>query len=641
MSSEYLDYALAYAALGIAVFPCHSVTPEGLCTCGNRKPGHGAGKHPRTINGYRAATTDAEQIRQWWTVWPTANIGAAMEQSNLVGVDVDPRNGGDESWHELRRELGEMPDTWTSLTGGGGFHEFFRPPAGFSTQVDQIAPGVDVKWKGYTVLPPSLHASGRRYEWDYAPGDVPVAPLPEGLRRRLVERQASTPDGERVPVAALMAQDCADGSRNVTLTRIAGYLRNELPEAATEALCQAWNEAHCKPPMDADEVTRTVHGLYLLYQAPATVTFGVTPEPRADGRHYEMVPAPVYITRPRLRALVPGLLYENSAFICYGPPGSYKSFFVLDLMASLAAGVEFHRMPVKQGPALYVAGEGAGGIAKRLKAWQQVRGPLSPDLHILPGVVPLLNADAVLRLVEDVRSFGVPFTAIVFDTLSRAIAGADENAQKEMSLAMDALGALQRELGCAVGVVHHGRKADGNLRGSGVLDGAFDTIWKVVSDTRVTVTCEKQKDSELFKPMLFETVVVPLGAAVEPSRDSDGFWVGGQEESVVLRRLDTSEEVREQHRARLEKLTTAQKDTLRALDAFSPTGATYREWGRRARVEEEGGPSRQAFKERVRSLIEKHKMVEIPAVRDGEAVYIVDGLYQGMLATMSERMDQA
>ena len=61
-----LDSALAYAAQGLAVFPLHNPLPEGACSCGAADCAKKTGKHPRTVNGLKAATTDAGQIRRWW-----------------------------------------------------------------------------------------------------------------------------------------------------------------------------------------------------------------------------------------------------------------------------------------------------------------------------------------------------------------------------------------------------------------------------------------------------------------------------------------------------------------------------------------------------------------------------------------------
>ena len=73
-----LEYALKYAALGWAIFPC--------------RPND---KRPATSHGCLDATTDADQIREWWTKIPDLNIGLACgEISGITALDIDPRSNG-------------------------------------------------------------------------------------------------------------------------------------------------------------------------------------------------------------------------------------------------------------------------------------------------------------------------------------------------------------------------------------------------------------------------------------------------------------------------------------------------------------------------------------------------------------------
>jgi Bifunctional DNA primase/polymerase, N-terminal len=114
--STPLEAALVYATRGWPVLPLHSVH-NGECTCGAANC-QSPGKHPRTANGIKDATTDLEQIKQWWTYWPEANIGIATgAASGLLVVDVDPRNGGKESLERLQEAHGPF-DTYTVSSGG-------------------------------------------------------------------------------------------------------------------------------------------------------------------------------------------------------------------------------------------------------------------------------------------------------------------------------------------------------------------------------------------------------------------------------------------------------------------------------------------------------------------------------------------
>ena len=72
--ANLLSWALEWAKQGVPVLPLHSPTTGAGCSCG--KPDCGSvGKHPRTPNGLKAATTDAGTIAQWWGQWPDALDG--------------------------------------------------------------------------------------------------------------------------------------------------------------------------------------------------------------------------------------------------------------------------------------------------------------------------------------------------------------------------------------------------------------------------------------------------------------------------------------------------------------------------------------------------------------------------------------
>jgi hypothetical protein len=105
---SFLEAALELAVRGWPVFPVR----------GRAK------KPPLTEHGLKDATTNPEQIREWWTEWPMANIAVALPPEIAV-LDADPRHRGDKSLQELESEYGPLPTTLTAKTGGGGHHYYF------------------------------------------------------------------------------------------------------------------------------------------------------------------------------------------------------------------------------------------------------------------------------------------------------------------------------------------------------------------------------------------------------------------------------------------------------------------------------------------------------------------------------------
>ena len=140
-------------------------------------------KTPLTTRGFKDSTTDAAIIRAWWAKTPQANIGLDCGKAGLVVVDLDKRGDRDgfAEWEQLAAANHWPAKTYTSLTGGGGKHLLFQAPPGVEVKnsAGKLAPGVDVRGTGgYIVLPPSIHPSGKPYEWD---GETPIEPLPETL----------------------------------------------------------------------------------------------------------------------------------------------------------------------------------------------------------------------------------------------------------------------------------------------------------------------------------------------------------------------------------------------------------------------------------------------------------------------------
>ena len=149
------------------VIPLHSIR-DGRCTCSKPDTCDSQGKHPRTVNGLKDATTDRYQIADWWRKWPDANVGIVTgAESGIVVIDIDPRHDGDKSLDAIEANYGKLPATATVCTGGGGFHFYFQHPGGTIRSRTDVFPGIDIKADGgYVVAPPSNHISGGVYRFD-------------------------------------------------------------------------------------------------------------------------------------------------------------------------------------------------------------------------------------------------------------------------------------------------------------------------------------------------------------------------------------------------------------------------------------------------------------------------------------------
>jgi hypothetical protein len=140
--------ALAWAARGFRVFPCKNI------------PGEIDHKRPHTKHGFKDATTDANQIRNWWNRWPDALIGVPTgPKSGFWALDLDAKKGkdGPGEWRRLMNGYA-MPVTrrHRSWTGGDHFIFAWRDDRPVKNSEGKIAIGIDTRGEGgYVIMPPS------------------------------------------------------------------------------------------------------------------------------------------------------------------------------------------------------------------------------------------------------------------------------------------------------------------------------------------------------------------------------------------------------------------------------------------------------------------------------------------------------
>lgn len=213
--------------------------------------------------------------------------------------------------------------------------------------------------------------------------------------------------------------------------------------------------------------------------------------------------------------LVHELISEDGLSILYGDPGTGKSFVALDMALRLAMGMEWHGRAAKSVGVLYIAGEGARGIGKRVKGWRLKHGIKEYEVEgipfaLLPVPVQLLDENdraKLIRTIDAVKkrlSFDVGLTVV--DTVSRSISGVDENSQDTMSAFVKACDDIKHHTGGALlGIHHSGKDKERGMRGSSVLLGACDAALKLEKSERIiTLSVEKQKDAEEQPPLYFD-----------------------------------------------------------------------------------------------------------------------------------------
>ncbi|MAB51378.1 MAG: hypothetical protein CMG80_06460 [Marinobacter sp.] len=278
-----------------------------------------------------------------------------------------------------------------------------------------------------------------------------------------------------------------------------------------------------------EDLTAAVKAAPTVVEAPAVEVEAVEVVNDNDGDYFDFVDEDYLMNMPPIEWAVgegdDGLITAHGLSMIYGPPGSGKSFISLDMALCQAHGIEWQGIETKQGDVLYIAGEGVGGLGKRVKAWKSTHGlGTSGHFHMLPLAVNMRDQAEVEKLIRSIDRLDRKWTAVYIDTLARAMLGADENSSTETGLVISAADAIRNHVQCAVVFVHHSGKAvERGSRGSSAILGAVDTSVVVSKDeSYITMRVEKQKDAE---PMADLTLEMTPIASISGS-------------SVVLTRLD-------------------------------------------------------------------------------------------------------
>lgn len=534
-----LAYARAYARIGWRVFP---VEPGAKHPIGKLVP-----------RGMLDATLDAEVIGHWWGQRPNAGIGVSLAPSGLVALDIDPRNGGSETFDALQAEHGSLHSNVMAFTGGGGEHHVFVVPSGLRVSLPgTLGPGVDVKANGYIVVEPSIHPSGKPYAWEASSnpleGEVP-SPLPDWLRSYHVALAKPRAEEGSTPVDPAAARDAREALYMLDAEDRDNWLRAGMALHSTGwghpsyAMWCAWSQQSDK--FDSTDQRKTWesfktpegarHGLTLAWIFGQAQAAGwVNPKARiasaeriGEEESRSQDDALQILTLEQLRAqarsvswLVKHTIPAESLGVMFGGSGTFKSFLAIDLALHVAHGLPWLGRKTKPGTVLFIAAEGGSGVWRRIVAWHRERHLKwdAAPIYVLPIAVDLKN-DAAL-VAEAASRLGVTPALVVIDTLAQTFSG-EENSAAEISTYLRELGLWFRAAWqAAVLVVHHtGHQATERPRGSSAIRANVDCMFGVHRDEAemiATLECIKQKDGELFEPQTFTLKVVEL------AKDEDG-----------------------------------------------------------------------------------------------------------------------
>lgn len=224
---------------------------------------------------------------------------------------------------------------------------------------------------------------------------------------------------------------------------------------------------------------------------------------------------------PKRRALIKGLLDCSAMSIVYGESNCGKTFLALELAAHIARGMNWRGRKTRQGAVVYIAAEGGLGLEERLTAFRRHHAMQEyPPFYLIPAAINLCSEDCdTAELIGEINAL-VNVAVVVIDTLSRAMAGGNENSPDDMTAFIGKCDRIKEETGAHIMVIHHsGKDSSKGARGHSALRAAADTEIEVTKDSAsgiVTAEVKKQRDSRTGDKFFFTLKSIELG------QDEDG-----------------------------------------------------------------------------------------------------------------------
>ncbi len=483
-----LDAALSYASWGWHVLP---LIPND--------------KRPASAHGVHDATTDADQIKRWWAQNPNYNIGiAAGEKSGIVVFDIDPRNGGDESWDDFTTEHGAVPDGICQLTAGGGQHYIAQWRDGLKSC--ELRKGVDFLAGGrYFVVAPSS-VNQKEYTWE-ASGDPT-----DGVCPFVIPDQWLAAMAVRKVIVSATDGALITGNRNAGLASLAGSMRrNGFSNTEIHAAISIVNAERCDIPLPASDIRRIAESISRYepeHDLGASVSLGNAAADSLINKNIDVIEKLNAVFGDQLgteyeapNELVEGLMTIGSAVVVYGDSNSGKTFWALSVAASVAMGTECYGRRTDPGLVVYLASESPASIRSRIQALKKYHNDDLENLVVVQAPVNFYLGDgdatdviALVKMVEQMK--GQPVRLIVGDTLARISAGANENSGEDMGPVMSRFDVVAAATRACIMIIHHnGKDAAKGSRGWSGIRAHIDTEIEVNEKDGVrSVTVTKQRE---------------------------------------------------------------------------------------------------------------------------------------------------
>jgi hypothetical protein len=452
-------------------------------------------KVPLTAKGFKDASSDQKIIQSWWNQSPQANIGLVVGGvSNICVLDIDPRNGGDDSLAKLINKYGSLPETVEVITGGGGRHYYFKYDKNFGVE-QEFSKGIDCRKNGYVVAPPSVHFSGAQYRFveGKALGEIPIAMAPGWLLKGGVR-------SEKQPIRELY-EDVAEGGRNNALARIIGVnIKLGLNPSDCLALALSVNQRY-KPPLIDGEVKGIVESIWRTHSLSVSALVAQDksmPESLAKFLKRDIPPVEYWIKN---------IIKKQGRTIISAATNKGKSIFAQHISLAIAMGMDsfLGQFKTEKANVLYLDFEmGESVLHERFNKMTSIVG-VPDNLYVKFMLGKNLQNEQTKECLEKwITDLGAKL--LVIDPIGSAWTG-DENSKQEVAILTSYFDSLIDKYGLSI---HHWRKASKDSKSGGAM-AAGSYKWEAGVDHHITLdgeikhmilSCEKSRTGPKFEKMI-------------------------------------------------------------------------------------------------------------------------------------------
>lgn len=229
-----IEHALKYRRMGLSIIPV-------------------SGKIPLIKwREFQERLPNEEEIKEWWTKWPEADIGMVTGPiTQRLVLDIDGPEG-------INSVSGYTIPLTQSVRTKRGFQYHFKYPEGMEkSTVAGIRTGVDARGLGgYVKLPPSATSDGGHYAWlnRRSIDEAKLADAPQWLIDDLTKPAVPLkPEQYGKSQVDQFIEGVADGGRYQAFTVMAGFYFGSMRPDMAERHLKEWNQKN-RPPWDEKEI---------------------------------------------------------------------------------------------------------------------------------------------------------------------------------------------------------------------------------------------------------------------------------------------------------------------------------------------------------------------------------------------------